>query len=659
MFALSILCDPYPQRRDWREISWLNRVGERLRVALLSRVKTTSRRLGRFVDQVDKAESELMNLSVSDRADALRSLRHDLRKSGFLDAAVARAFAMVRLHSSTILGLRHFSSQLQGGYVLLSGYVAEMDTGEGKSLTATLAAATAALAGWSVHVITVNDYLAQRDAEQMKPLYGALGLSTGLVLEGMGPDEKRMQYQANIVYCTSKTVVFDYLRDRVLLGDKMQPLALALDKLVASNESGVMLRGLQFAIVDEADSIFIDEARVPLIISASRPDTVMELFYQQAITLAKGLQTPAHFLMKQGGRIAALTDAGRQRLAESCRDLSGIWHGENRRDEVMGQALTALHAFERDIHYIVRDKKVMIVDENTGRVMPDRSWERGLQQLIEVKEALPLTPEKETLARISFQLFFRRYLRLSGMTGTCREVASEMADVYGVGMVRVQPYRPSRRRTLPTQLFATSEARWEAVITAVRSRHMAGQPVLVGTRSILASERLSSLLEAQGIPHRVLNAKQDEEEAEIVAHAGEEGRVTIATNMAGRGTDIRLSQKVLEKGGLHVILTERYDNARVDRQLAGRCARLGDPGSWVQICSLEDELVRKFIPAVGQTLRDWLEREPKSLVHRALGLTFYQWAQYQMECGNRKVRQGLLRTDFRTRQFLSFTGEME
>ena len=659
MFALSLLADPYPQRRDWREIAWLDRMAERLRVTLLSRWKTTPRRLNRFVDQVDRAESALANLPDAARADTLRVLRHDLRRDGFADEAVARAFAQVRLHAAQILGMRHFPTQLQGGYVLLSGYVAEMDTGEGKSLTATLAAATAALAGWSVHVITVNDYLAGRDAEQMKPLYAALGLTTGLVLEGMDPVEKRAQYRADIVYCTSKTVVFDYLRDRVSLGDRMRPLALALDKLVGGQEAPTLLRGLQFAIVDEADSVFIDEARVPLIISASKPDTVMEQFYQQAVALARDLQAPADFILQPGQRGVVLTDAGRQRLAELSRNLPGVWHGENRREEVIGQALTGLHAFVRDIHYIVRDDKVMIVDENTGRVMPDRSWERGLQQLIEVKEGVPVSPEKEPLARISFQLFFRRYLRLSGMTGTCREVAGEVAEVYGLGVVCVPPYRPLRRHMLPTRLFATAEARWQAVIAAVRHCHAAGQPVLVGTRSIMASEKLSALLDAAGIPHRVLNAKQDEGEAEIVASAGAAGCVTIATNMAGRGTDIKLGDAVVGKGGLHVILTERHDNGRVDRQLAGRCARQGDPGSSQQICSLEDELVGKFHPVLARALRHWLGRSPAGRVVRWVSLAYYRWAQYRVERVHRSVRHGLLRTDFRTRQSLSFTGEME
>ena len=511
MFALAARADPYPQRRDWREIPWLDRAGERLRLMLFGRRRVSSARLAAFAAAVEAAQARVDALDASGREQSLRAVRARLRRDGFAPNVVADAFALVRRAAGEILGLRHFPTQIKGGYILLQGFIAEMDTGEGKTLTATLAVITAALAGWPVQVVTVNDYLAQRDAETLRPLYAAFGLSTGLALETLRPEEKRREYGADITYCTSKTLVFDYLRDRVALGERMRPLGMALSRLSGEAGAQIMLRGLHFTVVDEADSVFVDEARVPLIISVARQDAVAEAYFRQAVALAQDLHQPEDFRLQEAGRRPELTERGRRRLAEACAALTGLWTGALRREEAVLQALSALHGFQRDVHYIVRDGKVMIVDEHTGRVMPDRSWERGLQQMIEVKEDVAISPEKETLARISFQLFFRRYLRLAGMTGTAREVAGELGEVYGLGVVRVPPHRPSRRSSLPPRLYASAGQRWQAVIAAVRERHQAGQPVLVGTRSILASEHLSALLTAEGVVHQVLNAKQDGE----------------------------------------------------------------------------------------------------------------------------------------------------
>ncbi|MBK9162211.1 MAG: preprotein translocase subunit SecA [Nitrosomonadales bacterium] len=659
MFTLSTVGNPYPQRHDWQELPWLDRMAEKLRTKVRSKLRITPRSLDRFVCRVDEITEAFRRLSPGERRNVLGELRMALRRDGFEDELVARAFAMIRIHAGEILGKEHYSTQIKGGYILLAGYLAEMDTGEGKTLTATLPAITAAMTGLAVHVVTVNDYLARRDVEQLGPLYHALGVTTGLVLEKMEPQEKQREYRADVVYCTNKTLVFDYLRDRIALGDRLKPLSMAFDKLVGKGAPSVMLRGLQYAIVDEADSVFIDEARTPLIISRTLQDAGIEAYYRQAVELARQLEPDADFNLGAGGRSPELTEQGNRRLEELCAALPGIWHGKFRREEVVLRSLLALYGFDRDVHYIVRDEKVMIVDENTGRVMPDRSWERGLQQMIEIKEDVPLSPEKDTLARISYQLFFRRYLRLSGMTGTCREVSGEVGEVYWLGVVRVEPYRPLQRRTLPPRLFATADERWQAVIESIQERHVAGQPVLVGTRSVMASELLSGLLTQVGIPHQVLNAKQDESEAEIVAQAGEAGRVTIATNMAGRGTDIHLEPEVVKLGGLHVILTERHDNARVDRQLAGRCARQGDPGSWQSILSLEDITVRNFMPWLNRWLRSWLERDPHSRYATQSGLLYYSLAQRRVEWTDRRVRRSLLSSDFRTRRSLSFSGKME
>jgi preprotein translocase subunit SecA len=661
MFSLTLHSDAYPQRRDWQDLPWLDRLGEGLRVRLGARLRLRAGRRAAVAVRVEAEEERLAQLSPAERQAELAELKRALRRDGFdKDALVAQAFAQVRLESRHLLGKAHFGTQIEGAYVLLHGNIAEMNTGEGKSLTATLAAATAALAGMKVHIVTVNDYLAGRDRDEFAPLYAALGLSTGLVAETSTPQEKAASYHADIVYCSNKTIVFDYLRDRLALGERMQPLRLAIDAMTG-NAPRHLLRGLQFAIVDEADSVFVDEARTPLIISAARHSVEAETFYREAVDVAGELLPDEDYSFDHQQRQVSLTECGRLRLPAvvAARTRSPVWRSPLRAEEAAVLALQALHVFQRDIHYIVRDDKVMIVDENTGRVMPDRSWERGLQQLIEVKEGAALSAEKETLGRISYQLFFRRYLRLSGMSGTCREVSGELADVYGLGVVGIAPYRPSRRQRLPARLFASASSRWQAVMESVAAHSGAGRPVLVGTRSIAASEHIAALLAAAGIPHQLLNAKQDQEEAATVALAGDAGRVTIATNMAGRGTDIKLDDAVRECGGLHVILTELHDASRVDRQLAGRCARMGDPGSWEEILSLEDELVANFLPP----LRAWVLPRlaaggPRGIWHR-LALGLYRLAQWRTEMGHARNRGLLLRADFRSRQALSFTGEME
>lgn len=658
MFALSLLADIYPQRRDWQDRSWLDRQSERIRTWLQARVLLSVFRLNRFVRAVDARQVQVDALAEDDLQRRTAELQMLLRRDGLNDHHVAEAFAVVRRRAGELLGKRHFPTQIKGGYILLRGFLLEMDTGEGKTLTATLAAAVAAMAGRKVHVVTVNDYLAERDVALMAPLYHALGLSTGLVLEGMKPDEKKPGYLADIVYCSNKSVVFDYLRDRLALADKMSPMQLALNQLTGQSAANILLPGLQFAIVDEADSVFIDEARTPLIISASRPGSESEVYYRQAIELARSLQREIHFEQSGPGAHPHLNQAGREQLTRLAEHLPPVWRARNRREEVVGMALMACHGLRRDIDYIVREDKILIVDENTGRTMADRSWERGLHQMVEVKEGLPPGDERETLGKISYQLFFRRYLVLSGMTGTCREVAGELGEVYGLGVVRVPPYHPSKRRYLGARLFPTATERWSAVIAAVQNMQRSGRPVLIGTRSIRASEVLSAWLQQAGIDHRVLNAKQDAQEADVVAQAGNLGAVTIATNMAGRGTDVLLDEAVKAKGGLHVILTERHDNARVDRQLIGRCARQGDPGSYEIILSLDDDLVVQFIAKFNVILTRLLQTTSSPLIGR-LGLHYYRMAQRYMEWQHRRLRQHMLTADFKARQALSFSGQSE
>ncbi|QPF74852.1 preprotein translocase subunit SecA [Roseateles sp. DAIF2] len=655
-FALRFRADPYAQRRDWTELPWLDQALDWCARRLLRRDTLSQAALNRFVRQVRHAEAALQGRDAAALRDEAQALRRALGRQGFEPALCARAFALIRRHSHERLGLAHFDTQLKGAYVMLSARVLEMDTGEGKTLTASLAAAAAALAGLAVHVVTVNDYLAARDADKLRPLYEALGLTVAVVLEGDDEATRRQRYRADIVYCSNKTVVFDYLRDRQRLAERMQPLPMALDLLLQQGPvSGTTLRGLHFAIVDEADSVFIDEARTPLILSAQRGDEAAEDYYRQAIALARRMDLDQDATLGRQDAAITLTAAGRAKLQRWTQDLPPVWHARLRSEETLVQALGALHRYRRDEHYIVADGKVQIVDENTGRVMADRSWERGLHQMIEAKEGVALSAGRETLARISYQLFFRRYLRLAGMSGTVREVAPEVARVFGPGITRVAPRRPTRRRALGERLLPDQAAKWQAVAAAVRSRRDAGQPVLVGTRSIAASEALSAVLTTAGIEHVVLNAKQDADEAAIVEAAGAPGRVTIATNMAGRGTDIPLDEIARNAGGLHVLLTERHDNARVDRQLIGRCARQGDPGSWEALLSLDDELLRDTRPALLRLLKARLSGP----TGQRLGLWLYRRAQRRTEAAHARTRQGLLKSDFQTRQSLSFSGQME
>ena len=659
MSPLSVLTQPYPQKQDSANRSWLDRMADRIGTALRARVRLGRGRLERFAARVELEQSKWRALPAPERMAAARLVRVELRRLGIGDEGIAaRTLGLARLTAASTLGLSAHPNQIMGAWVLLNRQAAEMDTGEGKTLTAALAAGCAALSGLRVHVVTVNDYLARRDAEALAPYFSALGLTVAALGEAMDPEAKRAAYASDVLYGANKVIVFDYLRDRIAMGERGRPSALELDRLAQGGRTATLLPGLQFAIVDEADSVFIDEARTPLIISAERRDRTMEMHLEQAISLARQLVEEDDFVLLEGPG-PRLTDGGRSRLASLARELGGIWTGPIRREEAVLRALSALHRFRRDVDYIVRDGKVLIVDEHTGRVMPDRSWERGLHQLIEIKEGLQPGPVKETLARLSYQLFFRRYLNLSGMSGTCREVFGELGEVYGLGVVRLAPHRPSRRKRLPTRIFPRSGERWQAVAAEVVKRHARGQPVLIGTRSILASEQMSTCLRAASIEHLVLNAKQDAQEAAVVAQAGARGQVTIATNMAGRGTDVRLGPGVEALGGLHVILTEGHDNGRVDRQFAGRCARQGDPGSWQCMLSLQDEVPSRLPRALIGLAGAWLTRAPQSGLAHAFAALLYRIAQWRVARRHSQIRRTLMRTDERTRRALSFSGSSE
>ncbi len=659
MFSLLTSAERYPQKLDWSELPWLERIWNWLVLHWTRHVRLSARRQLRFIKRVEAYEAAFKSLDEAELKEQLQAIRLGLRRDGIRDAQVAPAFALIRVVSARILGMRHHDVQLRGGYVLIHGCITEMDTGEGKTLTATLAAIVMALAGRQVQVVTVNDYLAGRDAAEMTPLYDWFGLTTATVAEDAPREAREQAYRHPIVYCTGKTLVFDYLKDRLVLGQQLSQMGIRLKDFVRNKPGGeLLLPGLQFAIVDEIDSVLIDEARTPLIISASDESARHEEYYGHALMLAKALEAFTDFVVDERKRVE-FTRQGRERLVALTQDSDSIWHNQFRREEAVIQALTALHNFVRDEHYIVRDDKVMIVDEHTGRIMPDRSWEKGLHQLIELKEEVPVTPPRVTLAKISFQLFFRRYMGLAGMTGTGREVAAEMGHVYDLLSVRIPPHRPSRRVRQGSRVFATADLKWQALVATLTQLQGRGQPVLVGTRTISAADELSARLTQQAVEHQVLHADQDVEEAQVVAEAGKHGRITIATNMAGRGTDIKLAEGVDALGGLHVILTELHDSARVDRQLVGRSARQGQPGSWEEMLSLEDELLQVLPRGVLVGLSRMLQQAPDNRLLQWGARKVYWLAQKKVERYHKRIRRSLLKAEFHTRRSLSFTGKSE
>ncbi len=641
----------YPERLEPRE-SWLERTARRPALWVERAHAMRGGRFDRFIAAVNAAGPEFDGLRLEELRARAMQLRPLLKRDGLIDVHTSRAFALVRAAAGQTIGMRHFDVQLAGGWILLSGRVAEMETGEGKTLTATLAAATAALGGWPTHVVTVNDYLAQRDAEEMGPLYRALGLTVGCVTQNVPLPERQAQYRSDITYCTNKDVTFDYLRDRMKLKGRPRPLRYAVEKVAGGGNSELTLRGLHFAIIDEVDSVLVDEARTPLIISGDTGDSGLERLYREALQLAGELQREADFVLEHHETSVRITDQGKKRLEELATNMRGVWSGPNRREELAKQALSALHQFQRDKHYLVEAGKVVIVDEYTGRTMADRSWERGLHQLIEVKEDCALTGQRETLARISYQRFFRRYLRLSGMTGTAKEISAELWSVYRLKVTRVPTRKPVLRQIATPQLLPTLADKYAAVLAAIQRQHALGRPVLVGARTVEASERLATLLAEAGLPHRVLNARQDKEEAEIVAEAGQPGRISVATNMAGRGTDIKLAPESLAAGGLHVIATDMNEAGRIDRQLFGRCARQGDPGSCEVFVSLEDELVQRYGSVAHKLLS-------QALSDAKAGRLLFHLAQKRAEQVHAMMRKEVLEMDDYLGDLLAFAGRAE
>jgi preprotein translocase subunit SecA len=566
-----------------------------------------------------------------------------------------RGVALAREACWRALGKRPYPVQIMGALAMYYGYIAEMATGEGKTLTASLTASLWAWSGRPVHVITVNDYLVQRDAQWNEPVYELLGLRVGHVVHETPPHERIDHYRRNVIYVTSKELVADFLRDQIAI-DALQnyrPLTRQNQNGVWGGHDGlgslrtaaqtavgmlagpgqrqpVMCPGLFRVLVDEADSLLIDEAVTPLIISNSPDDDANAKIYQAAHDLAAELVENRDFTIDWTVRNCELNARGQGRLDQLSESAGqdGFWKGKRRREELVTQALTARHCYVRDEQYLVDPEgKVQIIDEFTGRVMADRSWRHGLHQAIEIKEKVNVTADKENIARLSFQRFFRQYPAMGGMTGTAWESAGELWQIYQRGIVRIPTNKPIKRKQLPVRFFDTMEEKWQAAVDRIIELNDIGVPVLVGTRSVLASQEVSKRLTAAGRAHRVLNATQTAQEAAIVAEAGQKGKITVATNMAGRGTDIILGRGVAEMGGLHVVATEPHGSSRVDRQLFGRAGRQGDPGCAQLFACAEDDLFMRHAVRLRKAWRT---------IGAAKLIKYAQWKAEKLARFNRK-----------------------
>ena len=579
-----------------------------------------------IVDEINGLESSLSSLSDSSLAGKTQEFKKRLADGETLDDILPEAFAVVREASKRVLGMRHFDVQLIGGITLHRGNIAEMRTGEGKTLVATLPVYLNALTGKGVHVVTVNDYLASRDSEWMGKLYRALGLSGGLIVANLDYNQRKMAYAADITYGTNNEFGFDYLRDNMVV-----------------HAEQMVQRPLNYAIVDEVDSILIDEARTPLIISG--PGERSTDSYYTLAKVVPQLVAGEDYTIDEKQKTIAPTESGIAKV-EKLLKIENLYDSANLElNHLLNASLRAYAMMHRDKDYVVKDGQVVIVDEFTGRLMFGRRYSDGLHQAIEAKEGLKVERESQTLAAITFQNYFRMYEKLSGMTGTAKTEEQEFNNIYGLEVYEIPPNRPLLRKDLPDLIFKTKKAKYKAVVKDVVERHKKGQPVLVGTTSITQSEELSDMLLKSGVPHNVLNAKHHEKEAEIVANAGQRGMVTIATNMAGRGTDISLGEGVAELGGLHILGTERHESRRIDNQLRGRSGRQGDPGSSQFFLSLEDDLMRIFGADNISGMMDKLGMEEDEPIEHSLITKSIERAQKKVENHNFNIRKYILEYD--------------
>lgn len=585
------------------------------------------RRINKIANKVEKYAKPMAALSDDELKAKTDEFRARYKKGEDLDHMLPEAFAVAREGAKRVLGLYPFHVQIMGGIVLHEGNIAEMKTGEGKTLTATMPVYLNAISGKGVHVITVNEYLSKRDATEMGQLYNWLGCSVGINNSEMSPDQKREAYKADIMYSTNSEIGFDYLRDNMAVYKEDQ-----------------VQRGLNYALVDEVDSILIDEARTPLIISG--PGTGTSKLYKQTDRFVKTLKNEVDYKVDLESKTVALTDEGIQK-AEKYFNLKNLYDPENTAlTHHLDQALRANYIMLRDKDYVVSDGEVLIVDSFTGRVMQGRRFSDGLHQAIEAKEGVQIQEENKTMANITYQNLFRMYNKLAGMTGTAKTEQEEFREIYNMETITIPTNKPVQRKDEPDLLYPTLQSKFAAVVKRIKSLHEKGQPILVGTVAVETSEYLSHLLDQEHIPHVVLNAKNHAKEADIIKNAGQRGAVTIATNMAGRGTDIKLGPGVRELGGLAVIGTERHESRRIDNQLRGRSGRQGDPGLSQFYLSLEDDLMKRF---GGDRIKAFLERmkvDDDDAVIKSRFLTHQvESAQKRVEGNNYDSRKNVLQYD--------------
>ena len=585
------------------------------------------RRINKIANKVEKYAKPMAALSDDELKAKTDEFRARYKKGEDLDHMLPEAFAVAREGAKRVLGLYPFHVQIMGGIVLHEGNIAEMKTGEGKTLTATMPVYLNAISGKGVHVITVNEYLSKRDATEMGQLYNWLGCSVGINNSEMSPDQKREAYKADIMYSTNSEIGFDYLRDNMAVYKEDQ-----------------VQRGLNYALVDEVDSILIDEARTPLIISG--PGTGTSKLYKQTDRFVKTLKNEVDYKVDLESKTVALTDEGIQK-AEKYFNLKNLYDPENTAlTHHLDQALRANYIMLRDKDYVVSDGEVLIVDSFTGRVMQGRRFSDGLHQAIEAKEGVQIQEENKTMANITYQNLFRMYNKLAGMTGTAKTEQEEFREIYNMETITIPTNKPVQRKDEPDLLYPTLQSKFAAVVKRIKSLHEKGQPILVGTVAVETSEYLSHLLDQEHIPHVVLNAKNHAKEADIIKNSGQRGAVTIATNMAGRGTDIKLGPGVRELGGLAVIGTERHESRRIDNQLRGRSGRQGDPGLSQFYLSLEDDLMKRF---GGDRIKAFLERmkvDDDDAVIKSRFLTHQvESAQKRVEGNNYDSRKNVLQYD--------------
>ncbi|MEQ8845059.1 MAG: hypothetical protein RIB58_09415 [Phycisphaerales bacterium] len=617
--------------------------------ARADRLRTTRGHLLAEAKRVEALRPTIVDLTEAQLDEALRAAREAFVRGRADTDQLRHALGLLREIARRETGQEPYMVQLAGALGLYHGRVVEMATGEGKTLTGSLAAPLIAWSRKRLHVLTVNDYLAARDAESRRPIYTRCGLTVGAITQEMPPAERAGVYARHIVYGTPKQITADWLRDQLRIGRLKTPWT-GRQALARFGERGEaaglapLVPGLHAALVDEADAVLIDEGVVPLIIAQARKEDEMGPVYAAAARLAQRLDEGPDYTIEHVRRKAELKRRGRERLKSFfTEEEAPIWKAPRRAEELIRQALVARHCYLRGHHYQIVDGRVVIVDEYTGRYLADRSWEHGLHQAVEAKENVEVTADRETLARVSFQRFFRSYRFLAGMSGTVIDARGEIEAVYQRPVVVMPTNRPLIRERWPTRIFRSSSAKFAAIVDSVVAQHAQGRPVLVGTRSIEVSEKISERLEARGLAHQVLNANFDATEADLIAGAGQSGAITVATNMAGRGTDIVLDGAARDAGGLHVILTEPHASTRIDRQFIGRAGRQGDPGSSQIFASLEDELIVHNAPKLAAFIRRRTAREEVS--GDRLAKIALRQAQKKAEARDRINRGHVLRQD--------------